>query len=169
MTRPILRHGVQVLHQPARPVTDLDASVQALIDDMVSTMHEAPGVGLAAPQLGVDLRIFVVDLSVGRVPSELIVMVNPEFVEREGLQLEEEGCLSVPGFNATVPRPARVVVRGLDRQGRPREVEGTRLLARAIQHEMDHLNGCLFLDRLRPVRRRLMELQIRRLQKGGKW
>jgi peptide deformylase len=169
MIRPILRHGTPALHQPARPVGNIDDTVQALVDDLVATMHQAPGVGLAAPQVGVDLRVFAIDLSVGQVPSELLVVINPEFVEREGLQLEEEGCLSVPGFNATVPRPARAVVRGLDRNGRPLVVEGTRLLARALQHEMDHLDGCLFLDRLRPIRRRLMEREIRALQGRGRW
>ena len=102
-------------------------------------------------------------------PSDVIVLVNPEFTEREGMQLEEEGCLSVPGFNATVPRPARAVVRGLDRHGRPAAVEGTGLLARALQHEMDHLDGHLFLDRLRPIRRRLMEREIRKRRTCGKW
>lgn len=169
MIRPILRHGAPVLHRPAQPVSHITDEIDALVDDMIATMHQAPGVGLAAPQVGVDLRIFVVDLSVGRFASELFVLINPEFVEREGLQLEEEGCLSVPGFNATVPRPARVVVRGLDRMGRPVTVEGTRLLARALQHEMDHLAGCLFLDRLRPVRRRLIARQIRNLQDRGRW
>ena len=169
MIRPILRHGAEVLHRPARPVAALDADVQALIDDLIVTMHEAPGVGLAAPQVGVDLRVFVVDLSVGRVPGDVIVLVNPAFTEREGLQLEEEGCLSVPGFNATVPRPARAVVRGLDRHGQPVAVEGTGLLARALQHEMDHLDGHLFLDRLRPIRRRLMERAIRKRRACGRW
>lgn len=169
MIRPILRHGAVPLHRRARPVPAITAEVEALIDDMVATMHQAPGIGLAAPQLGVDLRVFVVDLSVGRSASDLIVLVNPEFVERDGLQLEEEGCLSVPGFNATVPRPARAVVRGLDREGRPVEVEGTRLLARALQHEMDHLDGRVFLDRVRPIRRRLIAWEIQRLRRRGRW
>ncbi|MCU0257308.1 MAG: peptide deformylase [Vicinamibacterales bacterium] len=169
MIRPILRHGAPALHRPAQPVERITDDIQALVDDMVETMHRAPGVGLAAPQVGVDLRVFVVDLSVGTFASDLLVLINPEFVEREGLQLEEEGCLSVPGFSATVARPARVVVRGLDRSGRPVTVEGTRLLARALQHEMDHLAGCLFLDRLRPIRRRLMTRQIRKLQDRGRW
>lgn len=169
MIRPILRHGAEVLRRPAHPVAALTDEVQALVDDMIETMHHAPGVGLAAPQVGADLRLFVVDLSVGRVPSDLIVLVNPVFVQREGLQLEEEGCLSVPGFNATVARPERVVVRGQDRSGRPVTVTGEGLLARALQHEMDHLAGCLFVDRLRPVRRLLISRQIRRLQDRGRW
>lgn len=169
MTRPILRHGAGILRSPARPVTEFDGELQVLVDDLIATMHGAPGVGLAAPQVGVDRRIFVIDLSVGRCATDVIVMVNPEFTEREGLQLEEEGCLSVPGFNATVARPARVVVRGVDRDGRPVAVEGTGLLARALQHEMDHLDGRLFVDRVRPVQRRLIEREIRRLQERGRW
>ena len=105
---------------PPNRSSRFDDELHALIDDMVETMYAAPGIGLAAPQVGVPLRVFVVDLSVGRDPSQLIVMVNPEFVEREGTQLEEEGCLSVPGFNATVLRPARAVVRGLDRRATSR-------------------------------------------------
>jgi peptide deformylase len=136
---------------------------------MVETMYAAPGVGLAATQIGVPLRIFVIDLSVGRASGELVVMVNPEFVEREGTQLEEEGCLSVPGFNATVLRPARVVCRGLDREGRDRSVEGKGLLARAFQHEMDHLDGTLFVDRLRGIKRDLIVRKIQKMKRAGKW
>src|SRR3954468_7909756 len=110
MLRPILRYGAAGLHSPAAKVTAFDDSLHRLIDDMIETMYAAPGIGLAATQVGVALRVFVVDLSVGRSNGELIVMVNPEFVEREGTQLEEEGCLSAPGFNATVVRPQRVVV-----------------------------------------------------------
>jgi peptide deformylase len=169
MIRPILRHGAATLHVAAKPVVDIDDEVQTLIDDMITTMHQAPGVGLAAPQIGVDRRVFVVDLSVGRDPLDLIVLINPEFVQREGLQLEEEGCLSLPGFNVTVPRPARAVVRGLDRDGRSIAVEGRGLLARALHHEMDHLAGRLFVDRVRAVRRLLIERQIRKLRNRGRW
>ena len=109
---------------PPQPVSRFDQDLHALIDDMIETMYAAPGIGLAAPQIGVPLRVFVVDLSVGRDRSQLIVMVNPEFVEREGTQLEEEGCLSLPGFNATVLRPSRAVVRGFDRDGREQTDRG---------------------------------------------
>jgi peptide deformylase len=169
MIRPILRHGDEPLHRPARPVVDIDADVAALVDDMIATMHHAPGVGLAAPQVGVDARIFVLDISVGACSRDLHVLINPEFVERDGMQLEEEGCLSVPGFNATVARPMRTVVRGLDRDGNPVVVEGRGLLARAIQHEMDHLNGWLFLDRLHSLRRRVIERRIAKLRRHGRW
>ncbi len=136
---------------------------------MVETMYAAPGVGLAAPQVGVPLRIFVVDVTVGRTSGHLHVVVNPEFVVRDGMQLEEEGCLSVPGFNATVVRPSRVVLTGLDRSGNPIEREGTGLLARAFQHEMDHLDGTLFVDRLRGLKRDLIVRKIKKLTRAGKW
>jgi peptide deformylase len=132
-------------------------------------MYAAPGIGLAATQVGVGLRIFVVDLSVGRNPNDLLTFINPEFVEREGMQLEEEGCLSLPGFNATVARPARAVVKGLDRSGEERVVEGTGLLARAFQHEMDHLDGLVFVDRLRGLQKDLIVRRIRKLSRAGKW
>jgi peptide deformylase len=167
--RPILRYGDDLLHAPARPVTEITTDVQTLIDDMVETMYAAPGVGLAAPQIGVPLRILVIDLSVGRASGDLVVMINPEFIEREGTQLEEEGCLSVPGFNASVLRPARVVCQGLDRDGREVKMEGKELLARAFQHEMDHLDGTLFVDRLRGIKRDMIVRRIQKLKKSGKW
>lgn len=169
MLRPILRYGARPLHRPAERVTEFDANLRRLIDDMIETMYAAPGIGLAATQIGVAARVFVIDLSVGRDPSQLIAMVNPEFIEREGTQLEEEGCLSVPGFNATVLRPARAVVSGLDREGQPLQLEGSGLLARALQHEMDHLDGRLFLDRLRGIKRDVIVRKIQKLQRSGKW
>jgi peptide deformylase len=158
-----------VLHQPAAPVTGPSPEISALIDDMMETVYAAPGVGLAAPQIGAPHRVFVIDLSIGKVPSECIVLLNPQLVRREGMQLVEEGCLSVPGFHATVPRPKSLTVRGLDREGRERVVEADGFLARAIQHEMDHLNGILFVDRLRSVQRRLILRRINALRKSGKW
>src|SRR6266545_187816 len=149
MIRPILKYGDTTLHIRASPVEAITLEIDRLIDDMIETMYAAPGVGLAAPQVGVALRIFVVDVSIGRDPDGLHIMINPEFVERDGMQLEEEGCLSVPGFNATVVRPSRAVLKGLDRHGEAQRLEGSGLLARAFQHEMDHLDGTLFVDRLR--------------------
>lgn len=169
MIRPILRYGDEVLHRLADNASDITPDIQALIDDMIETMYAAPGVGLAAPQIGLPLRIFVVDPSVGRNLDELVVMINPELVEREGVQTEEEGCLSIPGFNAAVPRPARIVLRGLNREGDPHEVEGTGLLARAYQHELDHLNGSVFIDRLRGIRREMIVRKINKLRRAGKW
>ena len=115
------------------------------------------------------LRVFVVDLSAGRDPAGLITMINPVFADREGMQLEDEGCLSLPGFTATVSRPQRAVVKGLDRDGHERQIEGTGLLARAFQHEMDHLDGRLFVDRLRGIKRDLIVRKIRKLTRLGRW
>ena len=169
MIRPILRYGADVLHQPAAAVDAITPEIGQLIDDMIQTMYAAPGVGLAATQVGVGLRVFVADISVGRNPSDLLTFVNPEIVERDGMQLEEEGCLSVPGFNATVARPQRVVLKGLDRAGREQTVEGTGLLARCFQHEMDHLDGTVFVDRLRGLQKDLIVRKIRKMTKTGKW
>ncbi len=168
MIRPILRFGDADLHKPAREVTP-DDPIGPLVDDMIETMYAAPGIGLAATQIGVPLRLFVVDISVGRDPAGLIVMVNPEWVARDGMQLEDEGCLSVPGFNATVVRPARAVLRGLDRHGKPQTIEATEVLARAFQHEMDHLDGIVFVDRLRGIKRDLIVRRINKLKRAGRW
>ena len=169
MIRPILKYGDSALHENARIVDAITPDIDRLVDDMIETMYAAPGVGLAAPQVGVALRVFVVDISVGRDPDGLLVLINPEFVERGGVQLEEEGCLSVPGFNATVVRPTRAVVKGLDRHGEPRQHDGTGLLARAFQHEMDHLDGMLFVDRLRGIKRDMIVRKIHKLTRAGKW
>ena len=169
MLRPILKYGDRALHEPAKPVDAVTSEIERVVDDLIETMYAAPGIGLAAPQIGVPLRIFVVDVSVGRDPAGLFVFLNPEFVERDGMQLEEEGCLSVPGFNATVVRPSTAVVRGLDRAGQPHEQSGTGLLARAFQHEMDHLDGTLFVDRLRGIKRDLIVRRIKKLRRAGKW
>ena len=169
MLRPIVRYGQSVLVSSAAPVTTFDDSLHALVDDMIETMYAAPGIGLAAPQIGVPLRVCVIDLSVGKASGELFTIVNPEFVSREGLQLEDEGCLSLPGFTATVPRPAEAVVRGMNRFGKPVEICAEGLLARALQHEMDHLEGRLFLDRLRGLKRETIVRKIRKLSRAGKW
>lgn len=169
MIRPILRYGASVLHTPAKPVGAVTPEIQQLVDDMIQTMYAAPGIGLAATQIGVGLRIFVCDISAGRNASDLMAFINPEFVERDGMQLEEEGCLSVPGFNATVARPSRAVVKGLNREGEEQTVEGTGLLARCFQHEMDHLDGTLFVDRLRGLQKDLILRKVRKLSRAGKW
>ena len=169
MIRPIVRYGADVLHQPAAPVEAVTPEIQALIDDMIQTMYTAPGVGLAAPQVGVGVRIFVCDISLGRSAGELLAFINPSFVERDGMQLEEEGCLSAPGFNATVARPSRTVLKGLDRNGEEHTVEATGLLARCFQHEMDHLDGVIFIDRLRGLQKDLIVRKIKKLARAGKW
>lgn len=169
MIRPILRFGDAGLHVAAAPVETFDAALHTLLNDMAETMYAAPGVGLAAPQIGVLLRLFVIDITGGRNTAGLIEMINPEFVVCEGMQLEEEGCLSLPGFEATVVRPARAVVRGRDRDGAEKTVEGTGLLARALQHEMDHLDGSLFVNRLRGIRRDLILRKVQKLKRSGRW
>ena len=169
MLRPILRLGDSILSQPARAVDTITPEIETLIDDMIETMYAAPGIGLAAPQVGVPLKIFVIDLSLGKDPAGLHTMINPQFIERDGMQLEEEGCLSIPGFTATVARPSRVVVEGLNRHGENYRLEGTGLLARALQHEVDHLNSCLFVDRLRGISRDLILRKVKKLSKAGKW
>lgn len=169
MIRPIIKYGDQTLHRTAQPVDAITPEIQTLIEDMIETMYAAPGVGLAAPQVGVSLRLFVVDISVGRRAADLMVFVNPEFVSREGMQLEEEGCLSLPGFTATVARPTKAVLKGQDRDGVERTVEAEGLLARAFQHEMDHLDGTLFVDRLRGIKRDVIVRRIQKLTRAGEW
>jgi peptide deformylase len=169
--RPIVKWGTPVLHAPSSPVAEVDDAVRALLKDMVDTMYAAPGIGLAAPQIGVALRVIVVDLSVGADPRQLIQLVNPQFVLREGEQKHEEGCLSIPGYGGSPVRPARVVVRGLDAQGHEQSHEGTELLARAFCHEIDHIDGLLFVDRLSPLTRDLMRRKLRKRvrDKDGDW
>lgn len=169
MIRPIVRFGASVLQRPTTVVTQFDTSLHTLLDDMIATMYAAPGIGLAAPQIDVPLRVCVIDLSVGKRGGEVIELVNPEFVEREGVQFEEEGCLSVPDYQASVARPQRAVVRGQDRHGEWVTVEGSGLLARALQHELDHLDGRLFLDRMKGLQRDLIVRKIKKRQRLGTW
>lgn len=165
--RPIVKFGDPVLHAAAAPVDRIDDSIRSLLDDMIATMYAAPGIGLAAPQVGVPLRLIVIDLSVGEDPSQVIRLVNPELVESEGAQKHEEGCLSVPGYGGSPTRPERVVVRGLDQDGCERVHTGAELLARAFCHELDHLDGLLFVDRLSPLKRDLMRRKLRKRAREG--
>jgi peptide deformylase len=167
--RPILKYGHPVLHAPSAPVATIDDQTRALVNDMVETMYAAPGIGLAAPQIGVALRVIVIDLSVGAERSQLITLVNPEFVEREGEQRHDEGCLSVPGYGGSPVRPARVTVKGLDLEGKERVYTATELLARAFCHEIDHVDGLLFVDRLTPLKRDLLKRKLRKRAKSGDW
>jgi len=169
MIRPILRYGADVLHAPALPVGEMTPDIRQLVDDMIQTMYAAPGIGLAATQVGVSLRIFVADVSGGRLSGDLLTFVNPALVEADGTQREDEGCLSVPGFTATVTRPTRAIVKGLDRNGREQIVEGTGLLARCFIHELDHLDGNLFVDRLHGLKKDLIVRKIKKLSRSGKW
>lgn len=172
MIRPILRYGEPLLHDVAMPVA-ADAvtapATRALIDDLLDTLRDAHGVGIAAPQVGIRQRVCVVDVSGGRRPEDLVVLVNPSFEARDGLQLELEGCLSLPGIEATVARPARVRVRHLDREGRAQTLVGDGLLARALQHEIDHLDGVLFVDRLPAISRRLLLRRLRQRRRKEGW
>ena len=166
---PIVKYGTDVLRRPTEIVTDVDAALQKLIDDMVETMHAAPGVGLAANQIGVSKRLAVIDLSVGKRPHEVIVLINPEIVETEGEVTEEEGCLSIPDFVEVVTRPARVQARFLDRNGATREMWGEGLRARARSPETDQHNGNLFVDRLRGFKKERILKKIQKLAKAGMW
>ena len=154
-----------ILRQKAQPVPVLDADLQRLIDDMVETMYAAPGIGLAAPQVGVSLQVFVVDVTSGKDPHALMTFINPQLVLLDGRVREDEGCLSVPGIYGLTPRAAKVLLRGLNRAGEAVEITGEGLLARALQHEMDHLQGLLFFDRMGPVGRDLVKRKYRRAQR----
>lgn len=167
--RPIIKWGHPTLHAPSAPVQEIDGEIAALVDDMVETMYSAPGIGLAAPQIDVPLRVIVIDLSVGEDPAQLIQLVNPEIVEQEGGQREEEGCLSVPRYYGTPVRPERVTVRGLDLDGNERLYTATELLARAFCHEIDHIDGMLFVDRLTPLKRDLMKRKLRKKVRTQDW
>ena len=162
---PIRIYPDPVLRQKALAIDALDATVQRLIDDMVETMYAAPGIGLAAPQVGVSLRLFVVDISSGRDSQALMTFINPEIYHFEGRMQEDEGCLSFPEVYGPTPRAARVRLRGMTRAGEIVEVAGEGLLARAFQHEMDHLDGRLFFNRMGPVGRDIVMRKFKRAQR----
>jgi peptide deformylase len=167
--RPIIRYGDPRLLAPNEGVDPSCEDLSSLVAEMVEACHAAPGIGLAAPQIGVNKRVAIIDLSVGADPSALIVLINPLLVEAGGEQKEEEGCLSIPDLAEKVVRPERARVRALDLSGREREIEGTGLLARALCHETDHLNGMLFVDRLRGLKRELTWRKIHRQKEKGLW
>ena len=167
--RPILKFGAEVLDHRSRDIVEFGDDLDALARDMVETMYAAPGVGLAAPQIGLDIRLMVIDITVGEDPNQLIVMANPTMTEKDGEQHEEEGCLSVPGYAGVVTRPAWVRVTGQDLKGNEVTMEGTGLLARAFCHEIDHLDGKLFLERLGMLKRDLIKRKIRKQIRQGDW
>jgi len=169
LIRDIVRYGDPRLLADNAEVDAAAEDLSGLIADMVATCHAAPGIGLAAPQIGVNKRVAIIDLSVGADPDGVLVLVNPVVVETSGEQKEEEGCLSVPDLAEKVVRPARVRVRAADLTGTVREIEGTGLLARALCHETDHLSGTLFVDRLRGLKRELTWRKIRRAVAKGLW
>ena len=161
-TREIHTWPSEVLKKKALPVDGIDDGLRRLIDDMIETMDAAPGIGLAAPQVGVSQRLIVIDLSSGTDGEQLVVLANPEIVEAEGTVESEEGCLSLPGLTLKVCRAERVVVRGIDRDGQPIEIHGEELLAKAIQHEIDHLDGTLLFDRIHPLRREILKKKMKK-------
>ncbi|HKY32214.1 MAG TPA: peptide deformylase [Candidatus Polarisedimenticolia bacterium] len=167
--RRIVKFGDPVLGTPTRRVEGIDDGIRTLVTDMIETMYAAPGVGLAANQVGVSLRVAVIDVTAGQEPGRVIVLINPDVVEQEGRQVEEEGCLSIPGYTEFVQRPARAVVRALDLEGKEFTMEGRELLARAFCHETDHLDGKLFIERLGGIKRQLITKRVRRAAEAGEW
>lgn len=165
----IVKYPEPVLSKPAAPVTQFDAALKKLVAEMFESMYAAQGIGLAAPQIGLSKRLTVIDVSFKKNPDEKIVLINPEIVEEEGKQFEEEGCLSLPDIREKVHRAARVKVRAQNERGDWFETEGTELLARAFQHEIDHLNGILFIDRISRLKREIALRKIRKMQKAGEW
>jgi len=169
MIRDVIRYGdPRLLAKNAEAIAGAP-DFPVLLGDMIETCHAAPGIGLAAPQIGVNARVAIIDLSVGADPAALLVLVNPEVLEASGEQKEEEGCLSIPDLSERVVRPERVRVRAADESGRVREVEGTGLLARALSHEIDHLNGLLFVHRLKGLKRELTWKKIERAKRKAGW
>ncbi len=166
---PIEKFGADVLDRRATELTEFSSDLDTIARDMIETMYAAPGVGLAAPQIGLGIRLMVIDITVGEDPAQVIVMANPVMVEKEGEQHEEEGCLSVPGYSGVVSRPSWVKVIGQDLQGREIVHEGEGLLARAFCHEIDHLDGKLFLERLGVLKRDLIRRKIRKKIRQGDW
>jgi peptide deformylase len=166
---PIVKYGDPILEKPGAPVKKFDAELAELAEDMFASMYAAQGVGLAAPQIGLSLRIAVVDVTGGKNPEAKIVLANPEVIHAEGEVREEEGCLSIPGFRGYVIRPQFVTVKAQNAKGESFEIRGENLLARAFCHEIDHLNGILFLQHLSMLKRDLIRRKIKKLRKQGEW
>jgi peptide deformylase len=170
MIYPIVKFGDPVLEQRGETVQEFDTpELHKLLEDMFESMYVSKGVGLAAPQIGISRRIAVIDLSLGEDPAQKLVLINPEIIRSEGKLVTEEGCLSVPGFREPVKRAAVVTARAQNAKGETFEVTGEDLLARALQHETDHLNGRLYLSHLSVLKRDIIRRRIRRLQKEGEW
>jgi peptide deformylase len=169
MIHPIVKFGDPVLENSTKPVSKFDEEFQTLVADMFESMYAANGVGLAAPQIGIGLRVAVIDVSNGKNVEAKIVCANPEIIHAEGEQREEEGCLSLPGFRGYVARPQYVTVRAQDASGTEFEMRGEGLLARAFCHEIDHLNGTLFIAHLSMLKRDMIKRKIRKMKKAGDW
>ncbi len=166
---PILRYPHEILLTDSEVVREVTPDLERLVRDMIETMHAAPGVGLAANQIGVTRRIAVVDLSCGEDPDQILVLINPRVVENSGGYVEDEGCLSLPGFTERVRRPERAVIEAMDLAGKIRILEGTGLLARAFNHEIDHLHARLFIEHLSPLKRRMIKKKVQKRLKSGDW
>jgi peptide deformylase len=166
---PIVKYGNPVLETPGTTIKSFDPELEKLAEDMFASMYAAQGVGLAAHQIGKSIRLAVVDVSNGKNPEAKIVLVNPEIIHAEGEVREEEGCLSVPGFRGYVVRPQFVTVRAQNLKGEAFDIRGENLLARAFCHEIDHLNGVLFLQHLSMLKRDLIKRKIKKLRKEGEW
>lgn len=167
--REIRKYGDPVLKKPAEPVDPNEPGLAELVADMLETMYYARGVGLAAPQIGISKRLFVADITSGKDPNAVIVVLNPEIIETSGEERMEEGCLSVPGLYAPVTRPYKVRLRGQTLEGEWKEWVAEGFLARAFCHEVDHLNGMLYLDRLPPISRERILKKITKLKRAGEW
>jgi peptide deformylase len=165
----VLKYPHPVLAKKGEPVTEFNAELEQLVSEMFDSMYAAEGIGLAAPQIGISKQITVIDVSFNERPEEKLVLVNPEILEREGSQVEDEGCLSLPDIREKVKRSAWVKVRAQNAKGEFFEVEGDDLLARALEHEIDHLHGILFIDRLSMLKRDLVQRRIRKLIRNGEW
>jgi peptide deformylase len=165
----IVKYGDPVLETPGEPVTEFGADLRRLVSDMFETMYAARGVGLAAPQVGVSKRLFVMDCSGGGDPRARVALVNPVVLSVEGDQTGDEGCLSFPGVFFAVKRSLRAVVRAQDLSGEEFEFDGLELEARCMLHETDHCDGVVFIDRTTPLKRELVKRKIKRLQKQGRW
>ncbi len=165
----IVKYGDPVLEKPTASVSKFDAQIEELTEDMFASMYAAQGVGLAAPQIGLSLRLTVIDVTGGKNPEAKIVLANPEIIHAEGEVREEEGCLSIPGFRGYVIRPQFVTVRAQNAKGEQFEIRGENLLARAFCHEIDHLNGILFIQHLSMLKRDLIKRKIKKLRKQGEW
>ena len=165
----VVKYPEPVLSQPGEPVTEFDDELKKLVEDMFETMYASQGIGLAAPQVAVSKRVTVIDLSQGKDPEQKLVLVNPEVILREGKQYEEEGCLSFPEIREKVQRASKVKVRAQDLKGKWFEMDGEELLSRAFQHEIDHLDGMLFIFRMSSLKRDLVLRKIRKMQREGSW
>jgi peptide deformylase len=169
MIYPIVKYGNPVLEKPAETVAVFDEELQKLLDDMFESMYAAHGVGLAAPQIGIARRIAVIDVTFKENPEAKLVLINPEIIHKEGKHTQSEGCLSIPDFRENVTRAGKVTVRAQDAKGEVFEKTGEELLARALQHETDHLNGKLYISHLSGLKRDLMKRKIKKLMKAGEW